>query len=135
MSSSTSNASKFIHDSAFRPAVFWGAYLLGTATLISIVCALGITPAWSSIPGEYSVTVSFRDLDLARPEDANLLYRRIQGAAKRVCGNPGADLIEQSIWRACYRSAISDAVTKVNNPLLTAAHSGRPAPMTAMLSK
>lgn len=135
MSSSTSTISKFIHGPASGAALFWGAYILGTAALVSIICVLGITPGWGATPSERSVTVNFRDLDLSLPEDANVLYRRIQGAAKLVCGNPGADLIEQSIWRACYRNAISDAVTKVNNPLLTAAYTGRPPPLTAMLSK
>jgi len=32
----------------------------------------------------------------------------------------------------CYRGAIEGAVTKVNNPLLTAVHTGRPPRVTAM---
>jgi UrcA family protein len=135
MSNSTSNISKIIHGSAFRPVLVWIVCLLGTAALASIVSLLGITPAWSATPGVHSVTVSFRDLDLSSPEGANALYRRIQAAAKQVCGYAGADLLERSIWRGCYRNAIADAVGKVNNPLLTAVHTGRPAAMTAMLAK
>lgn len=103
--------------------------------LASVICLLGVAPAWSSTPVAHSVTVSFRDLDLSKLDGATTLYRRIQSAAKQVCGKQTADLIERSIWSSCYRNAIADAVTKVNNPLLTAVHTGRPAQMTAMLSK
>ena len=127
--------SKLVHQPAFRPVLFWIASLLATAALAGIVCLLGITPAWSGTPQQASVTVSYRDLDLSTPEGANALYHRIQTAARKVCGYAGADVIEQAIWKGCYRSAIATAVAKVDSPLLTAVHSGRPAPMTAMLAK
>jgi UrcA family protein len=135
MNTSTSNISKPIDGSTFRSVLVWIVSLLGTAALASIVCMLGITPAWSGTTGARSVTVSYRDLDLSSPEGANALYRRIQAAAKEVCGHAGADLLEQSLWKGCYRNAIADAVGKVNNPLLTAAHTGRPTAVTAMLAK
>ena len=106
-----------------------------SSKLTSMVCLLGITPAWSGTPDVRSVTVSYGDLDLSSPAGANTLYRRIQAAARQVCGHAGADLIEQSTWRGCYRNAIGEAVDKVNNPLLTAMHTGRPAAITAMLVK
>ena len=102
--------------------------------LVALLCALGTAPSWSA-PGLPSITVSFRDLDLSSIADATTLHARIQAAAKQVCGRPGADLIEQQIWRSCYRSATDNAVRKVNNPLLTAVHTGHTPAMTAMLSK
>lgn len=136
MNTSTSHISKLNRESAFfGPVLLWMISLLGTAALAFIVCLLDITPAWSSTLGERSVTVSYRDLDLSSPEGAKVLYKRIQAAATEVCGRPGADLLEQSIWRSCYRHAIADAVGKVNNPLLTAVHTGHPAAVTAMLAK
>jgi UrcA family protein len=145
MNVSTSKISNLIYDSEARSpalhpevrsaALVWIISLLGTALLTFIVCLLGITPAWSGTPDVRSVTVSYGDLDLSSPAGANALYRRIQGAAKQVCGYAGADLIEQSIWRGCYRNAIANAVGKVNNPLLTAVHTGSPAAVTAMLVK
>jgi UrcA family protein len=135
MSSTTSNISKFFHGTAFRPALVWIVCLLGTVALASIVSLLGITPAWSGTPTTQSVTVSFRDLDLSRPEGATALYHRIQAAARQVCGYRGTDLIERAIWTGCYSAAVADAVGKVNNPLLTAVHTGRPVAMTAMLAK
>jgi UrcA family protein len=106
--------------------------VLGTALLALVVCLLGITPAWSNTPDVPSVTVRYADLDLSTSAGANTLYRRIQAAAKQVCRSPGTDLIEQIGWRSCYRSAVGDAVRKVNSPLLIAVHSGKPAAMTAM---
>ena len=135
MNTTTSNVSKLIRGPAFRPVLIWLVSLLGTAVLASILFVLEITPAWSATPEARSVTVSYRDLDLASREGANVLYRRIQAAAKEVCGRPGADLLEQSTWKSCYHNAISDAVGKVNNPLLTAVHTGHPAAVTAMLAK
>ena len=102
--------------------------------LATLLCVLGTAPSWSAPEGP-SVTVSFRDLDLSSVAGATTLYRRIQGAARQVCGTPGADLIEQDLWKACYRGATADAVRKVNNPFLTALHEGRKPAMTAMASK
>ena len=78
--------------------------------------------------------------ELPRPRSfksrrSNVLYRRIQAAAKEVCGYPGADLLEQSVWKSCYHDAIADAIGKVNSPLLTAVDTGHPAAITAMLAK
>jgi UrcA family protein len=136
MNTSTLNTSKFIHSPAVHAMVLtWLVSLAGIAGMAVVLCLLSITPAWSASPDSRSVTVSFRDLDISTPAGAKALYGRIQSAAKQVCGYQGADLIEQSIWRSCYRNAISDAVGKVNSPLLTAVHTGRPPQVTAMLSK
>lgn len=136
MNISTLNTSKFIHSPAVRSIVLtWLVSLTGIAAMAAVLCLLSITPAWSGTPGSRSVTVSFRDLDLSSVEGARTLYGRIQAAAKQVCGYQGADLIEQSIWKSCYRDAIGVAVGKVNSPLLTAVHTGRPPQMTAMVRK
>jgi UrcA family protein len=103
--------------------------------LAALLCVLGSTHTWASPGDAPSVTVSFRDLDLSSIAGATALYHRIQGAARQVCGQARQDLLEQSIWRACYRNATADAVRKVNSPLLTAVHTGRASEMTAMVSK
>ena len=70
-----------------------------------------------------SVTVKFADLNTATPEGARILYRRIQSAARKVCGSsspwdPG------SYWasKICYDATVNDAVLQVNRPTLTALH-------------
>jgi UrcA family protein len=144
MVASTSKISSLVHgaevtraNSAVRSAVLiWIVSLLFTGLLALVVCLLGIDVAWSGTPASArSVTVNYADLDVSSPAGAKALYGRIQGAAKQVCGYAGADVIEQAIWRSCYRNAIGDAVRKVNNPLLTAVHTGKPAAVTAMLVK
>jgi UrcA family protein len=133
---SPSKISNLVHDPEVRSAaLFWIMSVLGTSLLALIVCLLGITPAWSNTPDPPSVTVRYADLDLSSPAGADALYRRIQAAARQVCGFPGTDLVEQSSWRSCYRSAVGDAVRKVNSPLLIAVQSGKPAAMTAMAAK
>jgi UrcA family protein len=115
-----------------------GWILSPAVRLLALACVLGVVgtrPSMAAQPRVASVTVSFRDLDIGSAAGAHALYRRIQGAARQVCGPKGADLIEQGYWNSCYRKAIDDAVTKVNSPLLTSIHTHRPPAMTAMVSK
>jgi UrcA family protein len=117
------NILKSIHRSPFHPL-----------TLVVILGLMGATQALASDPP--SVKVGFRDLDLSTQAGAHTLYRRIAAAASQVCGYEGRGLTEIAVWNTCYKSAIDDAVVKVNSPLLTAEHTGHMVPPTvAMLSK
>jgi UrcA family protein len=82
-------------------------------------------------------TVKFSDLKVDTPAGVEVLYRRIQSAARRVCGYEGASSVyAYSNWQNCVRPTVDAAVTKVNNPMLTALHTGRePSPATAMIKK
>jgi UrcA family protein len=100
------------------------------------ICLLGVATAWADPSETRSTEVSFRDLDLNTPSGAAKLYRRIQGAAQRVCGYEATLVKAQSIWQHCVLPTVDAAVAKVNNPLLTALHTGRSSPaVTAMTSK
>jgi UrcA family protein len=79
--------------------------------------------------------VSFRDLDLSNPEEVKTLYRRIQRAARQVCGYESYEPIEQLMWRECYKAAIANAVAKVRSPLLTAENIRRPVPRVSLLGE
>jgi len=117
------NILKSMHRSALVPAA-----VLATLGLLGATQALAAPPA--------SVKVDFRDLDLSTSAGAQTLYRRITSAARDVCGYEGRALTDVAAWKGCYRGAIADAVAKVNNPLLTALHTGRPSnTTTAMLSR
>ena len=67
-------------------------------------------------------TVSYRDLNIANPEGAKLLYARIEHAADFVCGydlesyGTGMD----TTFRNCKIRAIAQAVARVDQPELTA---------------
>ena len=113
-------------------ASFW------SAAFTSITCLLGATQAPAADPsGARSVTVSYRDLNLATIEGATALYLRIKHAANSVCDEPGVGIAHFQEWKSCYQAAIADAVAKVNSPLLTAASSGKSkeSTATAMLNK
>ena len=111
------------------------ARALRPLTFAAFLCLFGSAPTWAAGSAPPSITVSFRDLDLSSVAGATTLYHRIQDAAQRVCQHAASDPIERTAWQACYRNATADDVRKVNSPLLTALSTGRPAEITAMLSK
>ena len=64
-----------------------------------------------------SETVKFADLDVGTPAGVEALYGRIHAAARRVCEQPAGELAGAS---RCITKAESQAIGKVNSPLLTA---------------
>jgi UrcA family protein len=91
-----------------------GALLLGSALAIS------------ATPEAARIAVHYQDLDLSRPQDAKVLYRRISIAARRVCNPPGAiDLAQLARYSECYDTAVANAVASVDKQTLTALHQSR----------
>jgi UrcA family protein len=86
------------------------------ATAMWLACVL---VAFDAHAADYvrSETVKFADLNVGTPAGAKALYGRIHAAAWHVCQQPGGELQAAKI---CMRRAQSDAVGKVNAPLLTA---------------
>jgi UrcA family protein len=87
-----------------------------------------------------SVTVSFSDLDLSKPQGTAVLYLRIRNAARVVCGPVDIALLEeQASWVRCVNEAIATGVAKVGNANLTAYYldktNGSPSLVTARISK
>ena len=73
-----------------------------------------------------SVKVSYADLNLEKQEGAKALYRRLQQASKQACDVRGLS-VEGSLRRAtearqCYHEALSAAVAKIDNELVTQIH-------------
>ena len=70
------------------------------------------------------VHVRYDDLNLANPEGARVLYRRISAAARKTCGPNFAQWYPgvRSGWKDCYKATVDDAVKQVNAPALTALH-------------
>lgn len=71
-----------------------------------------------------SVTVSYADLNLSNTAGAKTLYSRISKAARKVCSISGESPYAFLDYdkRRCIRSAIDQAVTKVDSPVLLAMH-------------
>jgi UrcA family protein len=71
-----------------------------------------------------STTVHFGDLNLDRPAGITALYRRLNIAAERDCGEPqltGTHVVSQ-FWRSCVAQAVDGAVRVLDRPALTAYH-------------
>jgi UrcA family protein len=88
------------------------------ATAIFGVLALSLSVVSAADPGDTSRTVKFADLNLANLSDAHVLYRRIRGAAQVVCSH--YFFLTDAERARCVRDATADAVTKINQPALSA---------------
>ena len=57
-----------------------------------------------------SVAVSYADLDLTVPADADRLDQRIEAAAEDICAKPDIrDLKAMAAWQACKDGAVAGA--------------------------
>jgi len=85
------------------------------ATATWLACVL---VAFNAHAGDVrSESVKFGDLNIGSQAGVEALYGRIHAAAWRVCQQPAGELA--GVGR-CMRKAESEAIGKVNNPLLTA---------------
>jgi UrcA family protein len=89
--------------------------ILTCATAMWLACTLVAFDAHAG-DGIRSETVKFADLNVDTPAGAEALYGRIHAAAWHVCQQPPGALQGA---RTCMKRAESDAIGKVNAPLLT----------------
>lgn len=87
-------------------------------------------PEAPTAAGVEQTTVHFADLNINQAAGAAVLYRRIQLAAGRVCGEPKlpGSFIVSPFWRKCVAQAVDRAVVEVDRPALTAYHRLHTAP-------
>lgn len=76
-----------------------------------------------------SVAVTYAELDLSKPAGAEVLYERLQRAAKKVCGfhDRSFSLFSASTKtdkKVCYVDALSRAVAQIDAPPVTGQHEG-----------
>jgi len=69
-----------------------------------------------------SISVPLSGLDLSNQAGAATALRRIDNAAKVVCGGEPniGDLQPTALYRACFRTAVDGAVASMHNPIVTA---------------
>ena len=89
---------------------------------------IGASPAFATdefaTDEAQTVDVHFRDLDLAKNQDAKVLFMRLKDAAEDVCGTTydAASLFTRLQIKQCQKEAIGGAVAKIDQPLLTAVY-------------
>ena len=100
-------------------------------TSLALLGCLALTTTFAATAADMSgypprsTVVDYHDLDLANPDQAAVLYTRIQRAAKTVCPlYTILDLERVQVWRRCYKEAVANAVLSVDHPMLTALHEG-----------
>lgn len=72
------------------------------------------------------IVVSLAGLELSTPKGAEVVYDRIRSAAKIVCRvDQSRELERMARARACFRTAVDDAVGQANRPVLSALHARR----------
>ena len=89
--------------------------ILGYAAAMALACVLVAANAHAG--DDRSETVKFADLNLSSQAGVEALYERIHSAARRVCEQPAG---EWAAVRKCMTKTESQAIGKVNVPLLTA---------------
>jgi UrcA family protein len=92
---------------------------LACLAMLGVAALSGAGSAAAAQATERSVTIGYKDLDLTTRNGADALYARLSGAARLVCGDSGRTLTEQRAWDRCYTQALSVAVARVDNPLLS----------------
>lgn len=90
------------------------------ATAICGVLASSFSAVYAGDYSPVSRTVKFADLKIASPSDAVVLYERIRTAAKDACSEFWFKT-EADEFR-CLHDSIANAVTKVNQPALSAVY-------------
>ena len=90
------------------------------ATGIVGFLGLGLCVVAAADPSAASRTVKFADLDISNPSGAHVLYRRIRAAAQVVCSY--YFFATDTDKARCVRDATADAVTKINEPALSAVY-------------
>ena len=90
------------------------------ATAIFGFLGLGLCAGASADPSAESRTVKFADLNLSNPSGAHVLYRRIRAAAEVACSY--YFFATDTDKARCVRDATADAVTKINQPALSAVY-------------
>lgn len=100
------------------------------ALTVAAALALPVVPSHAdriegvTVSSAPTIKVSYAELDITKPRGLEVLYSRIQSAAKTVCDvdHSRRELARGRHAMACYKTAIDDAVRQINRPTLTALH-------------
>jgi len=94
--------------------------ILQALAVSALAVAAATTPLAAKETDRNAVVVRYADLDLTSEAGASVLLRRIDRAARQVCGMDrdvrGIFRLQQ---RACHTETLSESVAKVDAPLVT----------------
>ena len=97
------------------------------ATVAVIAFSLPAIASADELAGR-SEKVTYSDLNVEKEAGAQSLYRRIQQAAKRVCGVESIRTVRgariEAEQRSCYHESLNQAVAEVGSETLNAIHEG-----------
>jgi UrcA family protein len=94
--------------------------LTGLAVLAGLASggAFAQEPSNANAP---SVTIRYSDLNLAKPGAVQVLYRRVESAAKEVCNHgESRELSRMAAAERCIDQAMGEAIAKIDVPQLNA---------------
>jgi UrcA family protein len=101
--------------------------LIAITGLTAVMSATAQASGTSEVSAE---TVRYSSPDPANVTDVVVLYRRIDAAASRVCGqrmSPGSPFVSRP-WQHCVEGAMRHALASINAPSLTAYAAARGVP-------
>jgi UrcA family protein len=114
-----------IYASPNRPLRISGFLTVGLAVIVGIwLTGVGTAIAQTAPDYKASEAVSYADLDLGTSHGARTLLRRIDLAAKRVCGpEPSHSPLQPHVsafYQRCVMDSVDATVARIDAPLLTA---------------
>jgi UrcA family protein len=95
--------------------------LLGfVGSLVMAGSAFAGSPQLDPATGVLSVTVSSAGLDLSRADSAKTMLVRLRYAVSAICGDAPRpmELERADAYRACMRSTLDDAVSRLDAPVV-----------------
>ena len=93
------------------------------ATALLSATAAGMTPVCAAETDVPQLIVDYGDLAVSTPRGAAALYHRIRAAAVTVCRRLDERALASKLRNdACVHKAIADAITKVDQPALSAVY-------------
>ena len=97
------------------------------ATVAVIAFSVPAVSSASELKGR-AEKVTYSDLNPDKEPGAEILYRRLQQASKRVCGVESIRTVRgakiEADQRSCYRQALEQAVAEVDSEALNTIHKG-----------
>jgi UrcA family protein len=93
------------------------------ATAIFGALASSFSAVSAADPSSAGITVKFADLNISKPSDARVLYKRIRAAALDACSYYWFET--DAAEARCVHDAIANAVAKVNQPELSAVYNAK----------